>query len=79
MDWEIVNGEGQGKVRVVIFEGWCVGFRARGEDGVRRAWEEARRRKEEEKDEYEGRLGCVSFEDVRAVDEALKAYDAFTE
>ncbi|KAI0387817.1 P-loop containing nucleoside triphosphate hydrolase protein [Hypomontagnella monticulosa] len=26
--WEEVNGPGQPKVRVVIFEGWCVGFRS---------------------------------------------------
>jgi D-glycerate 3-kinase len=26
--WRTVNGPGQEKVKVVIFEGWCVGFRA---------------------------------------------------
>lgn len=26
--WEMVNGPGQPKVQVVIFEGWCVGFRS---------------------------------------------------
>ena len=75
--WEGVNGDGQEKVKVVIFEGWCVGFRARGEKGVRRVWEDAVA--EKEKGGYDGRLGYIRFEDVRFVDEMLKGYDAFTE
>ena len=65
------------KVKVVIFEGWCVGFRARGEEEVRRAWEDAVEMKE--RGEYDGRLGYMRFEDVRVVDEMLREYDAFTE
>ena len=28
LQWAIRNGPGQPRIQVVIFEGWCVGFRA---------------------------------------------------
>jgi D-glycerate 3-kinase len=79
--WEVVNDltQGQEKVRVVIFEGWCVGFRSRPEQEVRTLWEDAVRRRKEEDGNYEGRLGYVSFEDVKVVNEALREYDVFIE
>lgn len=75
--WEIVNKEGEEKVKVVIFEGWCVGFRAWDDDTLRGKWEGAVRQKEE--GGYDGRLGHVRFEDVKTVNDALKGYDALTE
>lgn len=79
-EWEEVNavedGE-EGKVKVVIYEGWCVGFRALDEETLRERWEDAVRRRE--KGGYVGRLGHVEFEDVRFVNEALRGYDALTE
>lgn len=75
--WEVVNKEGEEKIKVVIFEGWCVGFRAWSNDTLRELWENAVKRKEEIN--YNGRLGHVRFEDVRAVNEALRGYDALTE
>ena len=79
--WEIVNDiqHGQQLVRVVIFEGWCVGFRARPEAEIRSAWEDAVRRRQTDGENYTGRLGYVKLEDVLAINEALKGYDAFTE
>jgi D-glycerate 3-kinase len=79
--WEVVNDvkHGQEKVRVVIFEGWCVGFRSRPEHEVRTLWEDAVRRGKEEDGIYEGRLGYVSLEDVMVVNQALREYDVFTE
>jgi D-glycerate 3-kinase len=74
---DVANG--QRKVKLVIFEGWCVGFRSRPEEEVREVWEEAVRKKESEHSQYNGRLGHVKLEDVMAVNEALKGYDAFTE
>lgn len=76
--WEVVNKEGEEKIKVVIFEGWCVGFRAWSDDTLRKMWENAVKRKEEEEG-YTGRLGHVRFEDVRAVNDALRGYDALTE
>lgn len=36
--WRTVNVAGQRRVQVVIFEGWCVGFRALSAEAVERAW-----------------------------------------
>jgi len=76
--WEVVNNkEGEEKVKVVIFEGWCVGFRALEEKTLQERWEAAVRARES--GNYDGRLGYVKFEDVRVVNEALKRYDVLTE
>jgi len=79
-EWEVVNrveeGE-EGRVKVVIYEGWCVGFRALEEGVLRGRWEEAVRRRGEAG--YAGRLGRCRYEDVRFVNEALRGYDALTE
>ncbi|KAL2866893.1 TDA10 family protein [Aspergillus lucknowensis] len=77
--WERVNGEGQEKVKVIIFEGWSVGFRAWDEDVLRAKWETATRRREKEGAGYKGRLGHVNFEDVKTVNDALRRYDVLTE
>ncbi|KAL3492011.1 P-loop containing nucleoside triphosphate hydrolase protein [Aspergillus germanicus] len=77
--WLSVNGEGQEQVKVIIFEGWSVGFRAWDEDTLRAKWEDAVRRKEQEGETYKGRLGHVRFEDVKTVNEALRDYDVLTD
>jgi D-glycerate 3-kinase len=76
--WLSVNGEGQEQVKVIIFEGWSVGFRAWDEDTLRAKWEDAVRRKNQEGEAYKGRLGHVRFEDVKTVNEALRDYDVLT-
>ncbi|KAJ5543079.1 hypothetical protein N7535_005508 [Penicillium sp. DV-2018c] len=75
--WKVVNGDGQGKVKVVIFEGWCVGFRPLDDRSLRAKWEAAVRQKET--GEYNGRLGHVRFEDVKAINDALKQYNVLTD
>ncbi|KAJ5397763.1 hypothetical protein N7509_005876 [Penicillium cosmopolitanum] len=75
--WEVVNAEGQQKIKVVIFEGWCVGFRPRDDNTLRTLWEDAVRQKES--GDYQGRLGHVRFEDVKTVNESLKRYNALTD
>ncbi|KKZ66288.1 hypothetical protein EMCG_07998 [[Emmonsia] crescens] len=80
-EWEVVNdtsSAGQGRVKVVIFEGWCVGFRARPEEEIRRVWEEAVQLRMRDPGGYKGRLGHVKFEDVKVINEALRGYDSFT-
>lgn len=76
--WQVVNGDGQEKVKVVIFEGWCVGFRAWDDQTLREKWEAAVRLKEQDGN-YNGRLGHVKLEDVKAVNDALRKYDNLTE
>lgn len=65
-------------MKVIIFEGWCVGFRALSREQLREKWEKAVQEKESGKG-YGGRLGFMKFEDVEAVNEALKGYDSLTE
>lgn len=75
--WQVVNKEGEKKIKIVIFEGWCVGFRAWDDETLRAKWEAAVQQKET--GNYQGRLGHVKLEDVQAVNDALKQYDTLTE
>jgi len=74
--WEIVNADGEEKIRLVVFEGWCVGFRALGEEGVRKKWEEAK--KQLASGSYHGRLAHNRLEDLMFIDKALTQYDILT-
>ncbi|KAI9779226.1 MAG: hypothetical protein M1839_007478 [Geoglossum umbratile] len=71
--WEEVNAPGSlEKVQVVIFEGWCVGFRALGSRELRQKWEEAL-------ESREGTLWKHRLEDLEFVNDKLRDYDALTE
>ena len=76
-DWKGVNNYGEDRVKIVVFEGWCVGFRALGKEGVRTKWEVAVERKD--RGDYRGRLGYLELEHLEFVDNALGAYDELTE
>lgn len=76
--WHVVNNEGDEKIKAVIFEGWCVGFRPLDDDVLKAKWEDAVRQKEDKASHYDGRLGHVKLEDVRAINDALKEYDGLT-
>ena len=82
-EWEAVNQPGMEKVKVVVLEGWGVGFRALGRtansDFLREMWEKAVAQRREEGDRYQGRLGWQRLEDVRFIDEALVEYTGITE
>lgn len=77
--WETVNdvSMGQERIKVVIFEGWCVGFRALGDEDLYNAWSEALGMRRNYT--YDGQLGYLDFDHVKIVNKALKAYDVFTE
>ena len=74
--WREVNKAGDPKIQVVIFEGWCVGFQALSEQGVKEKWDKARA--EEAGGQYEGRLAYNSLENLKFVDKKLEGYDALT-
>ncbi|KAK8210192.1 hypothetical protein M8818_003680 [Zalaria obscura] len=77
-EWHVVNADGQGrKVEVVVFEGWCVGFRALSEEALERKWRKAR--EAAESPGYDGQLGKLEFESVSFVNVALREYDALTD
>lgn len=74
----MVNKEGDEKIKAVIFEGWCVGFRPLDDNTLREKWEAATKQKDDKASGYDGRLGYVKLEDVQAINDALKKYDILT-
>lgn len=76
-EWEYLNLQGEERVRVVILEGWCVGFRPLSREEIKSKWEDAVRAKEQ--GDYKGRLGYNRLEDVEFINKALKEYDELTE
>lgn len=77
-EWRLVNGKDDDKVEVIIFEGWCVGFRPLAEQEVTGKWNNALEEEKSVKEGTVGRLGKQRLEDVVFVNEALKQYDAMT-
>ena len=75
-EWDAVNRNDSAKTEVVIFEGWCVGFRALPQEELQRRWRDACKKRDS--GSYEGRLGWVRLEDVEFVNENLRGYDELT-
>ena len=75
-EWEIVNADGERKIRLVVFEGWCVGFKPLGEERVKEKWEEAKMQLAS--GSYNGRLAHNRLEDLLFVDKALAQYEVLT-
>ena len=75
--WTVVNEPGQAKIKVVILEGWCVGFRWLPPAELEAKWNEAVIHKEQ--GQYEGRLGCNGLANVSFVNHALRDYDMLTD
>lgn len=73
--WQTVNTSDK-KVEVVLFEGWCVGFRALTGEQLEDRWNKAK--EAARKPGYEGRLGNLDFDSVKLVNDELKKYDAMT-
>lgn len=71
--WRTVNKPGEEKIRVVIFEGWCVGFRALSEERVRE------RQKEPSKTLAGHRTEDLLFVNSKLVDYEVmnRTFDAF--
>ena len=102
-DWKVANGPDgnmQGtstesqkadKVDLIIFEGWCLGFRALSEADLFSKYEQAKadlaqesKKSLAEKDSTEeekkkGRLGRQKLEDLIMINDSLKAYEQFAE
>lgn len=78
-EWQIVNRDGQKPVEVVVFEGWCVGFRALNDGEVEEKWRAAKAQAEKKDGSYKGRLGKLKLEDVMFVNRKLREYDALTD
>lgn len=79
-EWEEVNTDPSSPVRVVLFEGWCVGFRPLDPDALlskHRAAVSALLNSTPS-NPYRGRLGHNNLESVTTINDALRSYDALT-
>ncbi|KAL8871385.1 MAG: hypothetical protein Q9174_002770 [Haloplaca sp. 1 TL-2023] len=76
--WIKFNETGHRPAKLVILEGWCLGFRSLDSNRLKAYWEKAVHACVEAKD-YRGRLGHTRLEQVQFLNEALKGYDAITE
>lgn len=78
-EWRLVNADGDKKVEVIIFEGWCVGFRPLSNDEATEKWREAVDNDRKANGRTHGRLGKQRLEDVVFINDALRQYDEMTE
>lgn len=78
-EWHTVNAEGTPPVEVIVFEGWCVGFRALSDADVEKKWKAAKDEFEQKGDAYQGQLGRQKLESALFVNEKLREYDALTD
>ena len=76
-DWQKVNVDGRNIIKVVLFEGWSVGFRPLSNEALKQKWEHAVSVREA--GNYIGRLGHNTLESVASINGALKEYDQITE
>ncbi|EPS40854.1 hypothetical protein H072_5281 [Dactylellina haptotyla CBS 200.50] len=67
-EWNVVKGP----VDMVIFEGWCVGFRAISDEEVETKWKSSR-------DSGNGVIGRHGLQDILWINERLKGYDVLTD
>jgi len=75
-EWQEVN-TGDRRIKVLLLEGWCVGFRPLDNERLQEKWQDAVRRREG--GQYIGRLGYNKLEDVMTINDALRGYDKITE
>ena len=78
-EWEVVNEDLSKPIKVVLFEGWCVGFRPLSSTALREKWQDAHDAASTQGDGYKGRLGRNSLQSVATINRALHAYDRLTD
>ncbi|KAJ9650372.1 hypothetical protein H2198_010322 [Neophaeococcomyces mojaviensis] len=76
--WEVVNTDPAKPIRVILFEGWCVGFRPLPSSTLASLHSSAAKLASDASSDYPGRLGHNSLESVTTINEALKQYDEIT-
>lgn len=75
--WHEVNRPGERPVEVVVFEGWCVGFRPLSNAELERKWADACEK--ETQNPGVSQLGKHTLENVKFVNKAMRGYDSLTE
>ena len=77
--WRVINSTDEKPIEVVIFEGWCVGFRSLSHRDVEKKWNHAREDGSKVAGQVESRLARQELENVMFVNDALRQYDELTE
>lgn len=77
-EWLTVNQDPDNPIRVVLFEGWCVGFRPLPDDQIVSLHDRAVAAAQADSSNYHGRLALNSVQSVNAINTALKSYDEIT-
>lgn len=78
-EWEIANQDPQKMIRVVLFEGWCVGFRSLPPAVLESKHAAAVSSLQSPNTSYTGQLACHSLSSLETINEALKSYDSLTD
>ena len=73
-DWTSVNQDTSNPVRVILFEGWCVGFQPISSSSLSSQHESAVQALNANESTYSGRLGHNNLQSVTTINESLKQY-----
>ena len=76
-EWEQVNTSSSSTIKVVLFEGWAVGFRPLPLSILRQKWDAAAEAARSDPN-YNGRLGHNSLSSVQDINSALEPYSQIT-
>ena len=75
-EWDQVNASSGKKIKIVIFEGWCVGFQPLSTSELESKHAEAKKARKADNGKYQGRLGHNTLEAVAAINDSLKQYSS---
>lgn len=73
-EWDQVNASSDQKVKIVIFEGWCVGFQSLKPSELQSKQANAEDARKADDGKYQGRLGHNTLQSVTAINDSLKQY-----
>lgn len=73
-EWDQVNASSDQKVKIIIFEGWCVGFQPLTTSELESKHSKAVEARNADGGNYQGRLGHNTLQSVTAINESLRQY-----
>lgn len=73
-----MNQDPNNPIQVILFEGWCVGFRPIPDEAIISLHKRTTTEAQDPSSKYSGRLGHNSLESVSTINNALKEYDEIT-
>jgi D-glycerate 3-kinase len=78
-EWEIVNQDSSHPIRVVLFEGWCVGYRPLTPTALEQKWQAALDEAKRNDGTYTGQLAHNTLSSLTTINNALHSYDQLTD